>query len=128
MEYFTIACILLILSAITVHRLGIKPGPQKVRLRGPSKDNFLFGVARLIRLSRYPNIVFENWANRYGSVYRVPLILGSEAVVVSDLKAVAHIFSKDTYTYVRSPGFRAIIDQVIGRGLLWVEGDVHRRS
>ncbi|PPQ88908.1 hypothetical protein CVT25_009143 [Psilocybe cyanescens] len=128
MENFTIVSILLILFVIVIHRLGVKPGSQTVRLRGPPKANFFFGVARLVRLSPHPHILYENWANRYGSVYHIPLLLGSEAVVVSDLKAVAHIFSKDTYTYVRTPGFRAIIDQVIGRGLLWVEGEVHRRQ
>ncbi|KAH9483263.1 Cytochrome P450 monooxygenase 197 [Psilocybe cubensis] len=128
MEHLVSVCLLLILLAIASQRWVIMPGFHSILLRGPPRDDFLFGVMRLMRLSTHPNVLFENWANRYGSTYRIPLLLGSHAIVVSDMKAVTHIFSKDTYTYVRSPGFRAVIDQVIGRGLLWVEGDIHRRQ
>lgn len=81
-----------------------------------------------MRLSKDPKAIYERWSKQYGSVYRIPLPFGDEAVVVSDVKAVSHIFSKDTFTYVKTPGLRAVIERVIGRGVLWVEGEDHRRQ
>ena len=104
-----------------------RPGVTLTPLRGPPRTSPLFGVTRLIRLSPNPREIYATWVKEYGSVFRIPLPFGSEAVVVTDPKAVAHIFGKDTFVYVKTPGLRVVTERVIGKGVLWVEGEDHRK-
>lgn len=122
------AVLALILFKLSKFLNPFKPsGFSLTPLRGPPRISPIFGVTRLIRLSPNPKAVYGAWTKEYGSVYRISLPFGSEAIVVTDLKAVAHIFGKDTFGYVKTPGLRAVIEKVIGRGVLWVEGEDHRR-
>jgi cytochrome P450 len=52
----------------------------------------------------------------------------SVQLVVGDTVAVSHIFVKNTYNYSHPPVFRAFIERLTGRSLLWVEGaSEHKR-
>ena len=46
-------------------------------------------------------------------------------MIVSDHAASHHIFA-DTDNYVKSPAFRPPISNLLGRGVVWAEGDEHR--
>ncbi|KAL4261921.1 Cytochrome P450 superfamily protein [Pleurotus pulmonarius] len=72
--------------------------------------------------------LYEEWANKYGRVYRVPGPLGSSRIVLCDPKAVASFYSKETFTYVRSALGRIFIRTFFGGGLLSTEGETHRRQ
>ncbi|KDR74239.1 hypothetical protein GALMADRAFT_572553 [Galerina marginata CBS 339.88] len=116
----------LVLSAL-FKKLNSSKLTSTTPLSGPPRKS-LFGVTRQIRVSPNPKAFYEEWFNQYGTIYRIPLPFGTEAVVISDLKAATHIFAKDTFTYVRSAGLRLLIERLIGRGLLFVEGDDHRKQ
>ncbi|KAJ7701726.1 cytochrome P450 [Mycena metata] len=81
-------------------------------LQGPSSNNFVLG----------------EWATRYGSVFAIPSIFGSKNIVLTDPKAIAHFYSKDTYGYIQAPHFKRFFGRFIGRGLFWAEGDSHPRQ
>jgi hypothetical protein len=49
-------------------------------------------------------------------------------LLLSDPAAIKHIFTTHTYSYTKSPVFRPLIDRLLGKGLVWAEGEaLHRR-
>lgn len=73
-------------------------------LRGPSSPSFISGYREYI-FSRFPDdtvSLFETWIEEYGHVFALPSALGRKVVILTDPKAVAHFYARETYTYVRS--------------------------
>ncbi|KAF4616071.1 hypothetical protein D9613_011336 [Agrocybe pediades] len=97
-------------------------------LRGPPRRSLILGETGYIRLSPDPKLIYKEWARQYGPVFRIALPAGSEAIIVTDSKAATQILSKDTYSYVKTVGLRAVIERLVGRGVLWAEGDEHKRQ
>ncbi|KAG6899662.1 hypothetical protein C0993_008238 [Termitomyces sp. T159_Od127] len=52
----------------------------------------------------------------------------STRVVIADPKAVTHFYSKETFDYVKTSQSKSFVKRVFGRGLLWAEGESHRRQ
>jgi len=69
------------------------------RLQGPRSESFIFGNTKKIFPSTNLGLVYQDWERTYGPVYEIPTGFGSNHVVLSDLKAITHLFSKDTTTY-----------------------------
>ncbi|KAG6876262.1 hypothetical protein C0993_004630 [Termitomyces sp. T159_Od127] len=103
-------------------------GVQTTSLRGPPSQSLLFGLTRIIRESDDASLLMEQWISHYGPVFRVPDVMGSSRVVVADPKAVTHFYAKETFGYVKTSLSKAFIKQLFGRGLLWAEGESHRRQ
>ncbi|KAI0829191.1 cytochrome P450 [Trametes gibbosa] len=97
-------------------------------LSGPPSPSWLFGVSKVVGNHPSTSSLYEQWAEQYGSVYRVPSPLGSSRVVLTDPKAIAHFYSLETFTYVQTTLSRVAIENLFGRGLLWAEGDSHKRQ
>ncbi|KAI0352523.1 cytochrome P450 [Trametes cingulata] len=97
-------------------------------LAGPPSPSWLFGVGRVAANNPDTASLYEEWAAQYGSVFRVPAALGSNVVVLMDPKAVAHFYSLETFTYVQTALARVAIENLFGRGLLWAEGESHKRQ
>ncbi|KAJ7705134.1 cytochrome P450 [Mycena metata] len=97
-------------------------------LKGPSSNNFLVGVMPQLMQSSDTGAIYEEWATIYGSVFAIPSIFGSKNIVLTDPKAIAHFYSKDTYGYIQAPHFKRLFGRFIGRGLFWAEGDSHKRQ
>ncbi|KAJ6535121.1 cytochrome P450 [Mycena capillaripes] len=110
---------------ILVRRFGRRPS---TRLKGPSSSNFFFGLMRHIINAPDSGVVYEEWANEYGAVFSVPHMLGSRKLVLADPKAITHFFTKETYGYVQTTQSRRFLERLIGRGLIWAEGDSHKRQ
>ncbi|PPQ76663.1 hypothetical protein CVT26_013956 [Gymnopilus dilepis] len=99
------------------------------QLLGPPNPSFLFGHLRL--LIKAPNgrgEIYEQWAKTYGPAYSVAGPLGSTRVVICDPRALAHYYSKETFTYVQSKFTKVLMANIFGRGLLYAEGESHRRQ
>lgn len=103
-------------------------GVRTTSLRGPASESILFGLSRVIRESEDASLLSEQWAREYGCAYRVPTALGSSRILLMDPKAVAHFYSKETFGYVQTPLARVFIENLFGRGVLWAEGESHRRQ
>ncbi|KIJ59411.1 hypothetical protein HYDPIDRAFT_162418 [Hydnomerulius pinastri MD-312] len=72
--------------------------------------------------------MYEAWAEEYGVVYQVPSTLGQRRIVLCDPRAIAHFYARETWTYVQTPLSKAFIERGFGRGLLWSQGESHRRQ
>ncbi|RDB20296.1 hypothetical protein Hypma_012676 [Hypsizygus marmoreus] len=101
---------------------------QTTPLRGPPNKSLWFGLYRYINESEDSGAVYEQWATEYGSAYKVPGGFGSSKIMIMDPKATTHFYSKETFGYVQTPLARVFIENLFGRGLLWAEGESHRRQ
>ncbi|KAI0655272.1 cytochrome P450 [Cubamyces menziesii] len=113
-----------------VYKLG-KSYAKRYRatpLAGPPSPSWLFGIRRGDGNDMNGAALFEEWAAQYGSVYRVPAPFGSTRVVLMDPKAISHFYTLETFTYVQTKLSRIAIENLFGRGLLWAEGESHKRQ
>nr|VWP00746.1 N/A [Ganoderma boninense] len=94
----------------------------------PPRQSWLFGIRNLSPANSDAGALYEAWIDEYGPVYRVPAPLGSTRVVLTDPKAIAHFYSVETWTYVQTKLARVAIEGLLGRGLLWAEGESHKRQ
>ncbi|KAJ7634696.1 cytochrome P450 [Roridomyces roridus] len=97
-------------------------------LKGPSSNNFFFGVVPELMEAPDSGVIHEGWAYVYGSVFTIPHLVGSKAVILTDPKAIQHFFSRETYGYVQTPNSKRFLEKLLGRGLFWAEGDSHKRQ
>ncbi|KAH9853307.1 cytochrome P450 [Lenzites betulinus] len=98
------------------------------RLAGPPRPSWLFGVSKIVGNSANTSAMYEQWAQQYGSVFIIPAPLGGTRVILTDAKAIAHFYSLETFTYVQTKLSRVAIENLFGRGLLWAEGESHKRQ
>ncbi|KIJ56541.1 hypothetical protein M422DRAFT_62521 [Sphaerobolus stellatus SS14] len=71
---------------------------------------------------------YTQYISQLGTAYRIKAALfQSDIVVLSDPVGIAHVFN-NIYDYPHSPVFRPLIERLLGRGLVWIEGKTeHRR-
>ncbi|OAX36033.1 cytochrome P450 [Rhizopogon vinicolor AM-OR11-026] len=101
---------------------------KTTRLRGSPRSSFLYGVLNSIISSTDSVAMYENLAKEYGVVYQIPAFLGETRIVLCDPKALAHYYARETWTYVQIPFGLALVENMIGSGLLGAEGESHRRQ
>ncbi|TFK82927.1 cytochrome P450 [Polyporus arcularius HHB13444] len=69
---------------------------------------------------------YTNWAALCGPFFRVKgALFHPDIIVAADHGAVQHIF-QNSDDYVKSPAFRPPVANVLGKGLVWAEGDDHK--
>ncbi|KAK7023648.1 hypothetical protein VNI00_016610 [Paramarasmius palmivorus] len=69
----------------------------------------------------------EQWAKEYGNVYQIPTVFGGRRVILCDLRAIRDFYAKETWTYVGTPFSKRLLGN-FGKGILWAEGEGHRRQ
>lgn len=113
--------------ALRMAYLANHKGPRTTRLRGP-KPGIFFGADKVIFEASDPVAVYEAWYKEYGAVYEVPLMLGQRKVILCDPKAIAHFFGRDSWSYVLTPENKIAAERTVGKGVLWADGEIHRRQ
>ncbi|TDL23923.1 cytochrome P450 [Rickenella mellea] len=69
--------------------------------------------------------LYGKWIYKYGPLIKIKAaLLQSDILVVGDHAAAQQIFA-DTNTYVKSPTFRPLVENIMGKGLVWAEGQEH---
>ncbi|KAG2096080.1 cytochrome P450 [Suillus discolor] len=101
---------------------------KTTQLLGPPRTSLVYGVSRDLASSHDRAATYERWATEYGVVYMIPSVLGQTNVVLCDPKAIAHFYARETWTYVKTPLTLAFLESSIGKGLLWSQGETHRRQ
>ncbi|KAJ7506043.1 cytochrome P450 [Mycena galericulata] len=102
--------------------------PTRAYFSHPSPNNFFFGVLPQLMESADSSAVYEEWTAAYGAVFSIPHLLGRKQLVLTDPKAFQHFFSRETFGYIQTQGSKRFLERIIGRGLLWAEGDSHKRQ
>ncbi|KAG2127115.1 cytochrome P450 [Suillus clintonianus] len=101
---------------------------RMTRIRGPQSPSWVFGLSKTLLDSIATTELYERWAVEYGPVYRVPIALGESRVILWDPKAVSHFFARDTASYEQTPFNKLAVSITVGRGLLWSNGESHKRQ
>ncbi|KIK17295.1 hypothetical protein PISMIDRAFT_685414 [Pisolithus microcarpus 441] len=119
---------LAVVWAISAAIRALRKQSRTTKLRGPQGSSLLFGVSKELFESPDTGSMFEAWSKEYGVAYELPMLLGQKRIILCDPKAVAYLFSRDTRSYVGTPEHKAAVARTIGKGLLWAEGESHRRQ
>ncbi|KAL4068897.1 cytochrome P450 [Scleroderma yunnanense] len=123
--------VLAFLAIIWVLRVSVRAALRRfktTKLLGPPRTNLIFGVSKNILDSSDAGFIYEEWAKRYGSVYQVPTTLGGKRIMLCDTKAIAHYCARETWTYVLPSVTRHFFLRQLGRGILWAQGETHKRQ
>ncbi|KAF9457384.1 cytochrome P450 [Collybia nuda] len=125
---YYLCAIWILTKLIKVGMARWRGGVQTTPLQGPPNQSLMFGLYRYVNDSEDSAMVYENWATQYGPAFKIPLGLGSSKIIICDPKANAHFYAKETFGYVQTKLARVFIENLFGRGLLWAEGESHRRQ
>ncbi|KAG2151472.1 cytochrome P450 [Suillus clintonianus] len=101
---------------------------KTTQLRGPPRTSFLYGVSNDLVSSKDSAAMYEHWAKEYGVAYMIPAVLGQTRIVLSDPRAIAHFYARESWTYVQTPLTLALLESVAGRGIMSSQGESHRRQ
>jgi hypothetical protein len=88
-------------------------------LKGPKNKSWIFGNSHF-QLSAHEDaaLMYEEWAEQYGVVYRTATALGGTKIILCDPKAIQHFYSKETYGYFRKPAVRIQINNMVSSFVL----------
>jgi hypothetical protein len=105
--------IALLYSLLTTYFHRRRLHTSGTRLRGPPSKSFLFGCRQFVTDAPDPGLIYEQWAEEYGSVYRMPDALGTSRVVITDPKAIAHYYAGFSFGYVQSKTAKMAIKHLV---------------
>jgi cytochrome P450 len=93
---------------------------------GPEPESFLLGNLPEFFQGQAGEADFK-WQARFGHVLRLKGIFGTQRLLVSDPKAIHHIYHNG-YN-IKKQGFRSeLTGFMVGPGLAWANGEIHRRQ
>ncbi|KAG1818536.1 cytochrome P450 [Suillus subaureus] len=125
---FTVACSFAALWAFVKVLRALRWRLKTTQLRGPPRTSFIYGVSHDIVSSKDSGGMYERWTTEYGVAYMIPSVLGQTRIVLCDPRAIAHFYARETWTYVQTPLSLTLLETSVGRGLLWSQGEDHRRQ
>ncbi|KAG1818533.1 cytochrome P450 [Suillus subaureus] len=125
---FNIGCSFIALWAFVKVLRALRWRLKTTQLRGPPRTSFVYGVLQELASSKDGGEMYERWATEHGVAYMIPSVLGQTRIVLCDPRAIAHFWARETWTYVLTPLSLVLQESVVGRGLLWAQGEDHRRQ
>ncbi|KAF9478118.1 cytochrome P450 [Pholiota conissans] len=94
---------------------------------GPNPESFIIGNLRQYFQSQAGEIDLK-WQESYGGVVRFKGSFGEDRLLVSDPKALQYIYHTAGYNFSKQPERRELTRMLTGRGIVWAEGQEHRRQ
>ncbi|KAG1901360.1 cytochrome P450 [Suillus fuscotomentosus] len=125
---FNVACSFAALWAFVKVLRMLRWRVKTTQLLGPPRTSLVYGVSRDLAISQDSAAIYERWATEHGVVYMIPSVLGQTRVVLCDPRAIAHFYARETRTYVQTPLSLALLEASVGKGLLWAQGETHKRQ
>ncbi|KFD58325.1 hypothetical protein M514_00551 [Trichuris suis] len=104
--------------------------PVSRQLPGPKPASYLFGNVREFSVRGTPSLdLFEEWAEKYGGIFRYYLLFCEPRVVVTDPQILKHIYVTNWKNYWKSTpiGFSASVKFIGNEGLVFSNGELHKR-
>ncbi|KAM6496510.1 Cytochrome P450 [Amanita muscaria] len=97
-------------------------------LRGPRSNNFLLGRLReILGVVGDVATVFDLWIGEYDYAFKVPTGLGTNRIVLSDPKAVAHVYANDGFGYLRATYSTTFSRVLMGHNMISANKEEHQR-
>ncbi|GAA6058942.1 hypothetical protein JCM10212_002894 [Sporobolomyces blumeae] len=123
---------ILLLVLVTIvyvsYSLFVYPSRCSVRhVPGPARDDLLYGNMQRV-LDDEPGVVHTQWQEEYGGAVRYHGILGGQRLVLFDPTALNHVLLSKCYSYPKPEEVRGDLEMILGRGVLFAEGEDHRRQ
>ncbi|KAK3316797.1 cytochrome P450 3A5 [Apodospora peruviana] len=97
-------------------------------LPGPRDHDFLIGHVRKQFAAGNPNEPYLSWVSQKwpdAPMIRYLSFLNSEVILVADIDVINEVLVKQPYAFVKPGFFQRLLLPVIGRGLLFIEGEEH---
>ncbi|KZV75654.1 cytochrome P450 [Peniophora sp. CONT] len=95
-------------------------------LPGPEHHSWLYGSMRTMPDAAAVHLQ-QQWLRTYGSTIRFFGLLSQPMILTTDVTALRHILN-NVHLYQKSPLVRRQLGEILGNGLLAVEGDAHKRQ
>ncbi|RIA97843.1 cytochrome P450 [Glomus cerebriforme] len=119
----------LVLSGIgwVIYKLFIFPyyiSPLR-KIPGPPSNNFFFGNVKKLFTEENTQL---DWIKQYGNIVKYHSWLNQPALLVADPKIIQEITLNHVYDYIKPPHMVADGVALAGRGLVFSEGDDHKRQ
>ncbi|KZV69777.1 cytochrome P450 [Peniophora sp. CONT] len=93
---------------------------------GPSPQNWVYGnIKESRKLTRA--VAQRQWMQQYGSIFTTWSFFGSQRLFLGDSRGIGHVIS-DPMNYYKPQLGRYIAGQIIGDGILTVEGAEHKHQ
>ncbi|KAF8513725.1 cytochrome P450 [Hysterangium stoloniferum] len=109
------------------HRVFLAPFLSPLRgLPGPKPTSFVWGSLREV-FDSDPAVQHMKWVEEYGPTMVYKGIFNSNRVMTLDSKALSHILSH-SYNWQKPSQVRKNLASVLGEGVLFAEGDTHKRQ
>ncbi|KAK7039113.1 hypothetical protein VNI00_010298 [Paramarasmius palmivorus] len=96
-------------------------------IRGPKGEGYLLGVEHKLQSERELGKLTFQWTREYGTTYQIPGCFGEAILVTCDPRAIHHIIHEHVVRYPASKDTKKFYELLFGRGVLWADGDVHKR-
>ncbi|GAA5969353.1 hypothetical protein JCM8115_003109 [Rhodotorula mucilaginosa] len=94
---------------------------------GPKRESFLWGSLPTI-LEAEPGRPGVKWMDEFGSVVRYTGFFGEDRLMLCDPAALNHVLVSRSYDYPKPEEVRGDLAMILGKGILFAEGDDHRRQ
>ncbi|KAK9469790.1 cytochrome P450 [Lipomyces arxii] len=95
----------------------------------PTKDvHWFWGISTNIQ--ERPDMLFVDWIEQWkdSDIIRLRGMMGSESIVPVSVQAVTEVLSSQSYTFIKPPFIARSLNGVLGNGILFAEGDVHKQQ
>ncbi|KAK0460548.1 cytochrome P450 [Desarmillaria tabescens] len=101
---------------------------KSIRIRGPPNPSFLLGHEWMRRHQNNHGDLEMDWFRKYGAVYRTSGCFAQDILMVSDPKALHHMFHSSDYRFIKTRDTIFVLDLLLGQGILSVQGEKHQHQ
>ncbi|KAG6888501.1 hypothetical protein C0995_007839 [Termitomyces sp. Mi166 len=149
MSIFTSYVLLGALISAILYRLYVRLKRISIaHIPGPESPSFILGIAFFlhplvnhlpIHISTQTGNLAQlvqgqaaetefKWQAQYGGIVRFKALFGEDRLLISDAKALQYIYQTSGYHFLKQPERREISRLTSGRGIVWADGDMHKRQ
>ncbi|KAI2609244.1 cytochrome P450 [Hypoxylon sp. NC1633] len=126
------AVVLLQYTLLRLYRIILYPtfiSPLR-NLPGPKDHNLVLGQEVKKFKAESPSSIQLQWMRKWPEApfIRYLSLAGKEVLLVNSLAAHRAVLQTNVYDFVKPPFFARLVGEIAGVGLLFAEGDMHRRE
>ncbi|KAF8131022.1 cytochrome P450 [Boletus edulis] len=94
-------------------------------LRGPKGTSWIYG--NMLDIYKADATIYEEWVTQYGNTMVCKGFFNLDRVLTMDIRAINHVLTH-TNDYHKPPDVQYTLSQILGKGVLIVEGAQHRQQ